>query len=160
MLDFGPEVQQQFPMPVTAHRPGRTEHPTANLRAPVQSSLSVVVTAQNWQRHDAYLYGFVLYRSRYYWEAHEIWEPVWLTCAPNSLERLMLQACIQLANAALKEELGNTKAALRLYGISADLLREIVSRQTGERAQDVLLGIDVRELIQKIELKTTQPHNL
>ena len=160
MLDFGPEVQQQFPMPIAAHRPGRTKHPTENLRAPVQSSLDVVITTQNWQRHDAYLYGFVLYRSGYYWEAHEIWEPVWMNCAPNSLERLMLQACIQLANAALKQELNNAKAALRLYGISADLLREIVSRQTGERAQDALLGIDVRELIQQIELATTQQRDV
>ena len=151
MLIFGPQADQRFPLPVRAHHPGQTEHPQADLKAPVTSSLDVQVTEQNWHRHDAYLYGFALYQSGYYWEAHEIWEPVWMKCAPNSVERLLLQACIQLTNAALKQAMGKTKASARLYEISCDLLQEVLSRRGTAGSGRMLLGVDVRGLANQLK---------
>ena len=58
-------------------------------------------------------------------EAHEVWEPVWLACRPNSAERRLLQALIQYANAALKAEMGRDRAAARLLAATAGHLRRV-----------------------------------
>lgn len=146
MLSFGPEVRQQFPLPAIAHRPGRNDRPSEDLKLPVRASLDLPVTEENYHHHKAYLYGFALYRAGYYWEAHEIWEPVWMRCAPNSIERLVLQAIIQLANAALKASQGNAKASARLQAIALGLLREIRGRKSGAEIECRLLGVDIVDL--------------
>ena len=150
MLRFGPEVGLQVPLPARMHRPGVTPPHRDDIKAPVNSSLDAQVTEQNYRYHDAYLYGFQLYRSGYYWEAHEVWEPVWLKCRPNSKERLLLQACIQLANAALKHALGNQKASGRLYDISSGLIEEILSRQDNDNPEEELLGVDIQDLARQV----------
>ena len=146
MLSFGPEVRKSFPRPETAHRPGENARPTEDLRAPVSSSVDLQLSTSNWVSHDAYLYGFVLYRRGYYWEAHEIWEPVWMQCPPNSVERLLLQAIIQIANAALKECQQKIKASARLQAIALELLREIITRRGREGVGGSFLGIELEEL--------------
>ena len=146
MLSFGPEVRKSFPIPARPHRPGENERPTGDLRAPVSSSVELQLSTANWTSHDAYLYGFVLYRRGYYWEAHEIWEPVWMQCPPNSVERLLLQAIIQIANAALKESQQKTKASKRLHAIALELLREVSTRRSGSSLGWSFLGVELQEL--------------
>ncbi len=151
MLTFGPEIQRQFPLPAIAHRPGQNKRPEEDLKAPVQASLDLRVTDDNWQQHEAYLYGFVLYRAGYFWEAHEVWEPVWMRCPPNSLERLLLQAIIQIANAGLKDALGSTKAASRLKGIAVGQLEELLARLSGSDDGQPLLGVGIEHLIEQLQ---------
>lgn len=146
MVSFGPEVRKSFPLPVWPHRLGENERPKEDLRSPVSSSLDLQLSSMNWASHDAYLYGFFLYRWGYYWEAHEIWEPVWMQCPPNSIERLLLQAIIQIANAALKESQHKTKAATRLQSIALELLREVIVRRNGACVSDSFLGVELEEL--------------
>ncbi|MGI9370631.1 MAG: DUF309 domain-containing protein [Ruegeria sp.] len=91
-------------------------------------------------KSEAWLAGWTLFRQEYYWEAHEVWEPVWLHLPPNSAERLVVRACIQLANALLKEKMGWPKAALRLRVEVLDLLESVDPQRLG-------LSLDVNELI-------------
>ena len=49
-------------------------------------------------------------------------EPVWMASAPNSRERYLVQAIIQIANASLKAELGKPRAAAKLVAIAEGLL--------------------------------------
>ncbi|MEM7750674.1 MAG: DUF309 domain-containing protein [Pseudomonadota bacterium] len=151
MLVFGPEIERHFPLPAFAHRPGQNNRPEEDLKAPVQDSVETRVTDNNWQQHGAYLYGFVLYRAGYYWEAHEVWEPVWMQCPPNSRERLLLQAIIQIANAGLKEALGNAQASARLQGIAVGQLKEILARRRSVDTGQPLLGIDVEALMEQLK---------
>ncbi len=76
-------------------------------------------------------YGLALLRDGYFWEAHEVLEAVWMACAPNAPERLMLQAVIQRANAALKRKMGLNRAAERLDEHSRNLASEAVGREGG-----------------------------
>lgn len=67
---------------------------------------------------DAWLAGWQYLRDGYYWEAHELFEPVWMQTAANSRERHLVQAAIQTANAALKEKMQRPRAVLRLCDLA------------------------------------------
>ena len=63
-------------------------------------------------------YGERLFEAGYFWEAHAVWEELWLgarraACASEA-EADLLRAFIQLAAAALKEALGNKQGQARL----------------------------------------------
>jgi len=63
-------------------------------------------------------YGEELFRARYWWEAHAVWEELW-QAAPRDTdaetpEREALRAFIQLAAAALKQELGELRGSRKL----------------------------------------------
>lgn len=65
-----------------------------------------------------------LFEEGFFWETHELLEPVWMACPPNSPQKLLVQAVIQQANARLKELMGRQKAALRLKAKAEALWRE------------------------------------
>ncbi|PWE34380.1 hypothetical protein DDZ14_01350 [Maritimibacter sp. 55A14] len=65
-------------------------------------------------------YGRRLIAEGFYWEAHEVLEPVWMNAPPNSRERHMVQAVIHLANAGLKRRMGKPRAAARLDALAAE----------------------------------------
>ena len=67
---------------------------------------------------DAWCAGWQFLRQGYFWEAHELLEPVWTALAPNSRERAFAQGAIQLANAALKARMGRPRAVLRLCDLA------------------------------------------
>ena len=66
----------------------------------------------------AWRHGLRFYRAGYFWEAHEMWEAVWMAL-PEGPERRLVQASIQQANARLKERMGQARAAARLRGEAA-----------------------------------------
>ena len=67
-------------------------------------------------------------------------EPVWMASAPNSAEKAMAQAVIQLANAALKLDMGKPKAAVRLAGMVEALASDAA------RGGESVLGVEVAVL--------------
>ena len=78
-----------------------------------------VTEPDTWRDNAPYLLGVRLYAAGFFWEAHEVWEPVWMRARPNSRERALLQGLIQLANAGLKAALGRPNAARRLARLAA-----------------------------------------
>ena len=65
-------------------------------------------------------HGLRLLDEGFFWEAHEVLEPVWLRAAPNSRERHLVQAVIQLANGGLKRALDRPRAAARLGALALE----------------------------------------
>jgi len=61
--------------------------------------------------------GFEAFERRLYWEAHELWEPVWLRL-PDGPERALVQGLIQLANCGLKRRMGWNRAAARIIALA------------------------------------------
>ena len=103
----------------------------------------------------AFRLGGVFLHEGYFWEAHEMLEPVWMACPPNSAERIFVQALVQLANAGLKTCMGRSAAAERLYAECDLLFREAFQRAQGPimgESQDALRerGEQVRMLSKKI----------
>src|SRR5437016_6901403 len=63
-----------------------------------------------------YLGGILFFNERDYFEAHEVWESLWLECAGP--ERRFYQALIQAAVALYHFGNGNVRGAMKLYASS------------------------------------------
>jgi hypothetical protein len=113
-----------FRLPCRRHIPASGSTPD---RAPLDAVKALTpprVSEETWHDAPAYAYGLRLYAHGFFWEAHEGWEAVWVATAPNSQERYLLAGLIQLANACLKLEMAQPKAALRLLKAACDHLGE------------------------------------
>ena len=143
-------------LPDAPYRPGRTARPAAGFLDAVVDAAPAATAADTWRENAAYLFGFACLVRGYYWEAHEVWEPVWMRAAPNSRERHLLRGLIQLANALLKNAVERPNAAARLrleadaalaeaaggdpgavvMGVAPNLLRARIARITAADAGD------------------------
>jgi len=111
-------------LPGQAHVPGRNpRHPDATFGA-LRDTARAGMSPAALKRSAAYRAGFCLLAAGYPWEAHEVWEPVWLAAPPNSALRHEVRALIQLANAELKLGMGRTAAVRRLCALAAADLAE------------------------------------
>jgi predicted metal-dependent hydrolase len=104
-------VTADIPDPPFAHIPGRTPRPREDHFDALKSDPATALRA-----------GLAYFERAYYWECHELMEPVWMAAPDPSAERDMAQAIIQLANARLKLRMERPRAALRLCAIVSDLL--------------------------------------
>lgn len=109
-------------LPEQPYLPGKIPRPETGVVFDVSARAGDDVTADNWRDSEAWAAGFVLLRRGFFWEAHEVWEPVWHALAPDSPERFFVQAAIQFANARLKAIMGRDTAARRIDAIAAALL--------------------------------------
>ncbi|TDE35954.1 DUF309 domain-containing protein [Antarcticimicrobium sediminis] len=67
---------------------------------------------------EAWRTGWRYLETGYFWEAHELFEPVWRALPPNLRARAFVQGAIQIANAALKARMGRPRAVLRLCDLA------------------------------------------
>ena len=93
----------------------------------------------------AFQAGLELLEAGFYWEAHEVLEPVWMNARANTPERHFVQALIQLANAALKLLMQRPGAATRLIDISTELLERSGPDET-------VMGLRLSTVRQAIEM--------
>lgn len=132
----------EIPLPVTRHLPGSGTTPDSQLLHSVSVLALSDTQDNNAARNIAWLYGIRLFNAGYYWEAHEVWESVWMHAAHNSRERSLVQACIHLTNAELKLVLSKPNAAARLYLLAAECLERSVGGSAGN-----LMGVSVLHLL-------------
>ena len=107
-----------LPLPGWAYVPGETadakaDHDTLwQAKALVPSRFRDFVPA----RHPALRYGIALNDAGYFWESQEVLQAVWAAAPQGGRERILLRACIQIANANLKLRMQKPHAATRLLG--------------------------------------------
>lgn len=89
-------------MPARRHIPGSGSVPSMAVLEAAKADVA------------AFAYGADLFNHGFFWEAHEVWETVWMAAAPNSARRQALRALIQMANACLKLAMGKRNAFERL----------------------------------------------
>ncbi len=132
------------------YRPGKTARPLESdvLKGQI-SALPADITSENWRSADAYFQGVAFFNSQFYWEAHEVWEGVWMHCPPNSREKYLLQGLIQMTNAALKASTGMPGAAERLIALSEGLLEEAFRRDEGPVMG--VAGRNVRNILRSLK---------
>lgn len=135
-----------IPLPVQAYIPGATPRPAEGsydaLRETAQPGMSVEALATS----TAMRAGLAFLEHGFFWEAHEVLEPVWMACPKKSAERVYVQALIQIANAALKLKMERPKACLRLCAIAQAHLTE--ARLGGSKT---ILGHPVAEAEGRID---------
>ena len=125
------------PLPGHAYLPGQTpRHPEGAFEW-LRESARAGMSADALARSEAFRAGLVYLEKGYFWEAHEVLEPVWMALPQGSAERHLLQALIQLANARLKARMGRPRAVARL---GAMVLRHLADcRAAGGGA--VMMGV-------------------
>jgi len=130
----------EFPMPDYAFLPGVNLHPNKRQvnHLPEIPAKNKIINAENWQNLPAYLYATDLFNAGYYWEVHEILEPLWINAGKHSEEAVFLKGIIQIAVALLKVKTGN------LYG--AKLLLNKATNHLQKYAQ-IYFGIDIQKLL-------------
>ncbi|MDB5618737.1 DUF309 domain-containing protein [Tardiphaga sp.] len=86
--------------------------------------------------NDAALrYGLALNDAGFFWESHEVLEAVWKAAPQGGRDRILLRACIQVANANLKRKMSRANALRKLLREALADLTEFEMRQaTGSAA--------------------------
>ncbi len=113
-----------FDLPTHAYVPGKNTRHEEGAFDEIRSTAQAGMSVQALVRCDAYRVGLFYIENGYYWEAHEVLEPVWMALAPRAPEKQIVQGIIQLANAYLKVKMDRPKAALRLCDIAQTLIEE------------------------------------
>ena len=99
-----------FTLPAEPHVPGQNSRPDEAIFAAVKAAFGPDYVGQP-EHSDPFRCGLVAFDAGYYWEAHELWEAVWLRLPPASRARHVMQGLIQLANAGLKHRMNRPDAA-------------------------------------------------
>lgn len=110
------------------HLPGRTPRPPEAVFAPLKAALAGADDPGELAASGAFGAAQRLFARRYYWEAHEMFEAVWMRLPPASAERVLLRGLIQLANAGLKARMGRGRAAARILALADAALAEAAMR--------------------------------
>src|ERR1700676_5236883 len=103
-MSIPPLNAANLPLPQWAYVPGETAEAAADYETLAQAKLLVPSRFRGYvpARHPALRYGLALNDAGYFWEAQEILETVWAAAPQGGRERILLRACIQIANANLR----------------------------------------------------------
>src|SRR5579872_4830107 len=120
-----------LPLPGWAYVPGEIadsepDHETlARAKALVPSQFFGHVPT----RHPALRYGITLNDAGYFWEAQQVLEAVWAAAPQGGRERILLRACIQVANTNLKLRMQKPQAAARHWGEALSAINGLLARR-------------------------------
>ena len=108
-------------------------------------------------RHPALRYGMALNDAGYFWEAHEVLEAVWAAAPQGGRERILLRACIQIANANLKLRMQKPHATARLWGEALGAIRDLLSRRSSGAGDGFADRFPAAHLARLLEARLAQP---
>ncbi len=108
--------------PTHAYIPGKNERHPEDAFDAIRNTVVQGHSAEQLAQSDAFKVGLQYLDAGFYWEAHEVLEPVWVVLPEGSEEKRFVQAIIQLANGCLKLRMDKPKAALRLTGLARGLM--------------------------------------
>ena len=131
-------------VPKHAYVPGQTVRHAEGRFAPVCATAQLGMSPTQLAQSKAFCTGLFYLQRGYFWEAHELFEPVWMALEEGSEERRLLQALIQLANAQLKLRMHRPKAASRL----CIMVRGLLEKLTGAR----VMGQDISQIMARLEV--------
>jgi hypothetical protein len=148
-----------LPLPEWAHVPGEPadsepDHETLwQAKALVPAQFFGFVPA----RHPALRYGIALNDAGYFWEAQEVLEAVWAAAPQGGRERILLRACIQIANANLKLRMRKPNATARLWGEALGAIRDLLSRRSSGAGDGFADRFPAAHLARLLEARLAQP---
>ena len=154
-----PPATDNLPLPQWAYVPGETaeaeaDHDTlANAKALVPARFREFVPA----RHPALRYAFALIAAGYFWESQEVLEAVWAAAPQGGRERIVLRACIQIANANLRLRMNKPHAAARFFGEALKELATLDLRNANVAGDGFVDGFPTATLTALLKAKLAQP---
>jgi Domain of unknown function (DUF309) len=153
-----PSAAANLPLPRWAYIPGLEEsdadHDTLwQAKALVPSAFRGYVPA----RHPALRYGIALNDHGFYWESNQILEAVWAAAPSGGRERILLRACIQIANANLRLRMQKPHAAARLLGEALAELDRLGVRKATAAGDGFADGFPTAELAKLLKARLARP---
>ena len=139
---YRPDVE----FPSYAYVPGRGPHPVSDPRGhSYGSGLSGIAAPdpENPAGSPEFLQAIDLFNYGYYWEAHEVWEALWIACGRSGSTADFLKGLIKLAAAGVKAREGKPGGVRRHAERAAELFEQ-TARATGTHA---ILGLEVGRLV-------------
>lgn len=155
----GPSFSSQpLPLPEWAYVPGISEgdadHDTLwKAKVLVPAAFRGYVPA----RHPALRFGIALNDRGYFWEAQEVLEAVWAAAPQGGRERILLRACILVANANLRLRMQKAHTAARLYGDARTELERRELRKQATGGDGFADNFPVAPLIEVLKLRQANP---
>src|SRR5215471_17580549 len=137
-----------LPMPRWAHVPGDAYDADADFETLAQVKLLVPSAFRGYvpARHPAIRYALMLNDRGYFWEAQEVLEAVWAAAPQGGRERILLRACIQVANGNLRLRMQKPHAASRLFGEALGELHTLSARKAVAAGDGFADGFPIAEL--------------
>jgi Domain of unknown function (DUF309) len=157
-MSIPPSTAANLPLPQWAYVPGETAEAEADhdtlwqAKALVPSRFRDFVPA----RHPALRYGIALNDNGYFWESQEILEAVWAAAPQGGRERILLRACIQIANANLRLRMRKPHAAARLLGEALGELNALGARKVIVQGDGFVDGFPTAALAVLLKAKLVQ----
>ena len=99
-----------FPdLPPYTYVPGFAAHPISH----PDGHMRDFELPTDWSQSQFLQWGQRLFNNGYYWEAHEVWEHVWLELGRTTDDALIVKGLIKLAASGVKCREGNATGATR-----------------------------------------------
>jgi DUF309 family protein family protein len=146
-------------MPRWAYVPGDAYEPDADYETLAQVKLLVPSAFRGYvpARHPALRYGLSLNDQGYFWEAREILEAVWAAAPQGGRERILLRACILIANGNLRLRMEKPGSAGRLFGEALTELRALGQRKATGSGDGFADGFPIDALAATLRARTERP---
>lgn len=107
-------------------------------------------------RHPALRYGMTLNDRGYFWESQEVLEAVWAAAPQGGRERILLRACILVANGNLRLRMQKPNAAARLFGEASAELNTLSARMAASSGDGFVDGFPIAELAALLQAKSVK----
>jgi len=148
-----------LPMPRWAHVPGDGYEADADYETLAQVKLLVPAAFRGYvpARHPALRYGLSLNDHGYFWEAREILEAVWAAAPQGGRERILLRACILIANGNLRLRVEKPGSAGRLFGEALAELRALGQRKATAAGDGFVDGFPIDALATALQARMARP---
>src|SRR5215471_20043391 len=148
-----------LPMPRWAHVPGDAYDADADFETLAQVKLLVPSAFRGYvpARHPALRYGLSLNDRGYFWEAQEVLEAVWAAAPQGGRERILLRACILIANGNLRLRMEKPGSAGRLFGEALAELRALGHRKATGSGDGFADGFPIDTLAALLKARMEKP---
>ncbi len=157
-MSVPPSNAAKLPLPQWAYVPGETAEAEADHDTLWQAMALVPSRFQDFvpARHPALRYGIALNDAGYFWESQEILEAVWAAAPQGGRERILLRACIQIANANLRLRMQKPRAAARYFG-EALVELDTLGRNAAAAGDGFVEAFPTARLAALLKAKLAQP---
>jgi Domain of unknown function (DUF309) len=154
-----PPPSADLALPRWAYVPGETAEAEADRDTLATARRLVPARFRGYvpARHPALRYAFALNAAGYFWESQEILEAVWAAAPQGGRERILLRACIQIANANLRLRMQKPHAAARFFREALKELDELGARKATAAGDGFADGSTTGALATLLRTKLMQP---
>lgn len=138
------ESRNSIPLPPHVYIPGLSPRHPPQFFEGLKASVTPDTPISKLHETRAFVAGLTYFDAGFYWECHEVMEVVWRHTIDPSVERDMVLAVIQLANARLKTLMLQPRAAWRL----CDIVETRLARCPADRP---VLGLEAGDMRARLQ---------